>query len=340
MKRWIKEVGVIPVLLVIFTEEKPLEALKLIFTRSAFILFTYSIMVIKYIPELGRDYSHHSGVAQITGIAAQKNSLGEIVAVCGVFLLWQLLERWDGQLRHHFRAPALQLWITFAMGLWLLYQCDSKTSMLTLALGSSILCATRVGMNRNTIVTLCLTAGPVFFLLEGAFNISEPILRMLGRDPTLTNRTEIWSAISERPVNPIVGAGFLNYWDMTSVNLDGTEVALRTAHNGYLDIYLDGGTVGVVLLALMLLGTGARIARFYMERALIGAPAFAFFCMTLLANVSESVFARRSPLWVCFIIAALLSCGLVSQAVESTDHEISGSGIPEPEPIVPGCYQN
>ncbi len=109
MKRWIKEVGVIPVLLVIFTEEKPLEALKLIFTRSAFILFTYSIMVIKYIPELGRDYSHHSGVAQITGIAAQKNSLGEIVAVCGVFLLWQLLERWDGQLRHHFRAPALQL---------------------------------------------------------------------------------------------------------------------------------------------------------------------------------------------------------------------------------------
>src|SRR6185312_1541508 len=39
-KRWIKDVGAIPVLLVILTEANPIEALKAVFTRCAFVLFT------------------------------------------------------------------------------------------------------------------------------------------------------------------------------------------------------------------------------------------------------------------------------------------------------------
>lgn len=305
-KRWVKEIGSIPVLLVLLTEERPLEAVKTTFARVAFVLFSYSVLVIKYIPELGRDYSSHSGMAQITGIAAQKNSLGEVVAVCGVLLVWELATREGKRAGPFLRAPGIQLWATLAIGLWLLFECDSKTSMISLAFGSALVLIARARINRRVVVFVCLVAVPLFFLLESVFNISAPLLQMLGRNPTLTNRTEIWAAVRENPVDPFFGSGFLNYWDKYSINLSGQEIRLKTAHNGYLETYLDGGVVGLVFLAGMLLHVGAQRAKAYITGSPGASVAFAVFCMTLLANVSESLYARRTPLWSCFILFALM----------------------------------
>jgi hypothetical protein len=75
-KRWIKEIGTIPVLLVILTDDDPIEAIKVVFTRCAYVIFTFSVLTIKYIPEISRDYNRHSGLAEVQDIAQQKNSLG------------------------------------------------------------------------------------------------------------------------------------------------------------------------------------------------------------------------------------------------------------------------
>ena len=78
---------------------------------------------------------------------------------------------------------------------------------------------------------------------------------MLGRDPTLTNRTEIWAATKAHPVDPIFGCGYLNFWDMVGpIKLgESAAVELKTAHNGYLEIFLDGGYLGILFLVIMLI---------------------------------------------------------------------------------------
>jgi exopolysaccharide production protein ExoQ len=308
-KRWIKEIGAIPVLLIILTDKNPIEAIKVIFSRCAYVLFAFSVLTIKYIPELGRDYNRHSGLAEIHGIAQQKNSLGEVVMVFGLILVWQLLDLRSRKVRDYFKAPALQWLITLAMGVWLLHQCDSVTSMVCLAVGVGLLVSTKIRFleyKRPAIVWICLVAAPTFVILDNVFHISQPLLGMVGRDATLTHRTEIWAAVKSHPVDPIFGCGYLNFWDMVGpIDLETGEANIKTAHNGYLEVFLDGGYLGVFFLAIMLVNAGMNHARAFIRHHPVATVGLAFFCMMLLNNISESLFARRSPLWSAFLLTTI-----------------------------------
>ena len=88
-------------------------------------------------------------------------------------------------------------------------------------------------------------------VLAGGFGylLAEPVLRLLGRDPTLTGRTELWSLagrqIGEHPAN---GAGY-----MTFGGPDYLDAVMRlygqtlSAENVYLQMLLELGLVGAVL---------------------------------------------------------------------------------------------
>lgn len=307
-KRWTKEIGAIPVLLILITDTNPIEAIKAVFTRCAFVVFTLSVMTIKYMPEISRDYNRHSGLAEIHGICEQKNSLGEAVMVFGLVLLWQLLDSEKSRPRDYLKRPALQWIITLAMGLWLLRQCDSKTSLIGLMVGAALFLSRKIPVldKRRCIVGLCLIAAPIFFLLDNMFHISQPILNMLGRDTTLTNRTEIWAFVKAQPIDRIFGCGYLNFWDMVgTIKLGESEVDLKTAHNGYLEIFLDGGYLGILFLVIMLINAGIHHARSFVRDYPAGVFALATFCMLLLTNISESVFARRGPLWSAFLLTTI-----------------------------------
>jgi O-antigen ligase len=256
------------------------------------------------------------------GIAEQKNSLGEDVAVFGLILFWQLTEKMTGKPKDWIRAPVLQWLIAAAMGVWLLQQCDSKTSIICLSVGCVLLLTTKIRLleaNKGSVVFICLVAVPLFYIFDNLLNISGPLLEMLGRNATLTDRTEIWAAVRSHPVEPLLGIGYLNYWDvMRTIDVNGYAVELKTAHNGYLEIYLDGGYIGVLFLIIMLLSVGIRHARAFVRRRPLGELGFAFFCMALLMNVSESIFARRTPLWSAFLIVAV-AWPLFLQATENRD---------------------
>jgi O-antigen ligase len=159
---------------------------------------------------------------------------------------------------------------------------------------------------RRAIVWICLIAVPGFVLLDDVFHLSQPILNMLGRDATLTNRTEIWAAVKAQPVDRLFGCGYLNFWDMMGpIKLGPTEVELKTAHNGYLEMFLDGGYLGILFLLILLINAGIRHARSFVRNYPAGVFGLATFCMLLLANISESVFARRGPLWSTFLMITI-----------------------------------
>src|SRR6266480_5743586 len=88
-KRWFKDIGAIFIILLILTEEDPLEATKALFARCAFVWFPLSEIFAKYFPSIGREYSH-SGGTMYSGVTSQKNSLGALILVVGLVLVSEL----------------------------------------------------------------------------------------------------------------------------------------------------------------------------------------------------------------------------------------------------------
>lgn len=309
-KRWSKEVGNIFVLLVALTEEQPLQAFRAVFVRCAYLLIPLSVMFIRYFPELGRKYNIHSGEMEAVGVTFQKNSLGAMVLVCGLVLIWDWFERTQrsstrlGKIEKHLPAAFL------LMGLYLLYLCDSKTSIACLALAGCILTATRLPVLRRRISALgglFVVGILLFFALDSVFGIKEEIVRSLGRDMTFTGRTEVWKELLSLHTDPVLGVGFCSFWsDQEYQSKLPIEVAGgRSAHNGYLENYIDGGLVSIFFLGLLLVVTIVRINRQLAIGDNYAVMRFAVFVVMLIANLSESHFGKMSPLGFLFLMVAV-----------------------------------
>jgi len=344
-KRWFKDIGGIFIVLLILTEKNPLEATKALFARCAYVWFPLSEILAKYFPSIGREYGS-SGAAQYSGVTSQKNTLGSIILIAGLILVSELFQanrplrgkplkegRFIGFLNgHHFT-----ILITLAMGLWLLYLCQSRTSQICFILGTVIVLSYKIPVlkdNPRRVLFLSLIAVPIFYLGNALFGISDHLLALIGRNSSLTGRTEIWETVTKNPVNPMIGAGYMMYWDYTGgVELRFKKVGLRTGHNGYLDTYLDGGVVGLFFLAVMLLGVGTRAAREFLTRSEYGRLVLAFFIVMLLNNIAESTYGRRSLLWFAFLLFALEFRGCLASRAHGETYISEDSWIKEGEPV-------
>ncbi|WP_298820350.1 O-antigen ligase [uncultured Chloroflexus sp.] len=103
--------------------------------------------------------------------------------------------------------------------------------------------------------SLILPGGSLLFL-----NLPE-LLSLLGRDVSLTGRLPLWSALwSIGWQRPLLGYGFGAFWLDTGQEMEVDIALMRLrfgwalqAHNGYLDIWLELGLVGLLLTLIVLL---------------------------------------------------------------------------------------
>ena len=144
-----------------------------------------------------------------------------------------------------------------------------------------------------------------FFLLDRMIGFSEGIVRSLGRDMTFTGRTDVWRELLNVGTDPLFGTGFMSFWDDNSFRSKLPYWVAGSAHNGYIEIYLAGGMIGVTMLTLMLLGTSAKINRDLRSGREYSVVRFAIFAAALVANFAESNFACMTPLGFLFILAAI-----------------------------------
>jgi exopolysaccharide production protein ExoQ len=307
-KRWFKEVGNLIIVMVILTENSPWQAFTAVFVRCSYLLIPLSIVFVRYFPLLGRRYRPHSGELEVIGVADQKNSLGAMILVFSLMIIWDLLANKPPAKKGRDRVGfALRVGILI-LGIYLLNLSDSKTSMVCLALGGSILATTRIPVLKNTVrrLGLWILGLIVLFNASDAFlNLKEGFVKNLGRDMTFTNRTEIWCDITQLNTDPLVGTGYWSFWSDRSYLSKLPDWIPHSAHNGYLEIYIDGGYVGVSLLVILLGVTALRINR---EMAVGGTYAFvryASFVVAIVANFFESNFARMTPIGFLFILTAI-----------------------------------
>lgn len=307
-KRWFKETGNIIVLLVVLTEADPLQAFRAVFVRCAYVLIPLSVIFLRYFPDLGRRYNSHSGEMEAIGVTFQKNSLGGMVLVCSLIVIWDWFEKlWHGTAsrgRFDRIIPAGIL----VLAMYLLYQCDSKTSIACIALGSGILASTRLPFLRRRIGALggCALAGIIaFVVLDAVLGIKEWIIQSLGRDMTFTGRTDVWAALLNLNTDPVLGTGFLSFWDDKYYQSKLPDWVAYSAHNGYVEIYIAGGYVGILMLSIMLIATGFRINSSLKWDGDYAVVRFAVFAITLIANFFESNFACMTPLGFLFLLVAI-----------------------------------
>lgn len=234
----------------------------------------------------------------------QKNDLGGMMAKGVIAALGALAVR-PG--RWWLWAPTLLLCLAL-VGL-----STSKTALLvsvgSLGLFGWIALYRAVALLRPVLVAALLAAAGGLALALAMF--PEEMLGLIGKDPTFTGRTDIWSAlrlaIGERvwlgygygafwndPLGPSYTARTLLQWDVPS------------AHNGWVEIWLHAG-VGLVVLfglhLLMVLGAcGRGLARGGAEIYWMALFTMAFVGFSL----SESAILQQNDLtWVMFVAGSV-----------------------------------
>jgi exopolysaccharide production protein ExoQ len=136
LRRLFKDFGAVAVALLFLTEVDPGAAIRTIYVRLSFILFPFSVLLYKYFPELGRTYSK-GGTPLFAGVCTFKNTLGQMLLVFILILVWDLLGLWKQEKSGVRKRQLLIHCGCILMGVLMLLEANSATSLLCLLLGFS-----------------------------------------------------------------------------------------------------------------------------------------------------------------------------------------------------------
>ena len=166
-------------------------------------------------------------------------------------------------------------------------------------------------------------------LLAGvvAWNSQSAILSALGRDASLTGRLPLWHMVKLEILDrPALGSGYASFW--TTPQADRFRDTLGwdapNAHDGFLDMALGLGFVGLTIFAIGVisnLGRGVLAAR--LDRGIENEWPLFFLIFCLLYNLTEStLFTGNSVFWLLYSANAYwLVEGLPArQSLEKTEH--------------------
>lgn len=209
------------------------------------ILIVLSLVVALLAPSYGIDVD--SRAIAWRGVFSNKNSLGRVAAI-ELLLCAFLTVRSSGNRRIFWIAGSL-------LSLSVLVNSDSQTSLLALLVGLAAVWVVRV-RHWTPVVAARVAAALLgaYFLLSNLVPAVGPILAgYVSRDPTLTGRTTLWSLSNEfADQKPVTGWGFGTVWQTDggvgqTISRSLTFVP-GSAHNGLIDLRLQLGAIGVVLL--------------------------------------------------------------------------------------------
>ena len=255
---------------------------------------------------LGTSVDARDGVPGWFGAFGQKNELGITMALSAiVFLLWRRV-----QPRHGWVA------ITGIIGsLTLVVLSQSVTAIIAAAVLLLILPALQWTMRRGVrwivsglILLAAFGTGLVLYAIDHFAEVTE----MFGRNVTLTGRLPLWifsAAIALQ--RPWFGHGYNAFWmqDEAAIKIQhAVHWMAPHAHNGFLELWLEIGLVGLGIFAA---GCGYyfwRSLRFLLND---GRPEaawpFLFLVFTFIVNLTGVTFLYRNSIWMVLYAAVASS---------------------------------
>lgn len=335
-KRWNKAIGDLVMVLIVWTDPHPINALKRLLTRTSYILIPLSILLIKYYPALGRTYGRWFGEVHYTGVTTNKNSLGAICLLFGIATVWRLLDLLSQRRSQQRTRQLIVSAIVLAMICWLFSIVDSMTSLACFLLAICLLLVTHLrAVERNLLLVHALVLIAVLIPSLVVFlGMGQGSLQGVGRDTTLTDRTLMWSMVVDLTPNRWLGTGYESFW--LGSRLDAMTRVFgwvpNEAHNGYLEIFINLGWAGVAGLAVVLLHGYRRVMLAWKRHLPASALMLAYFTVGVIYNFTEAGFFRMmAPVWMFFLLAITgIPRPIHVPAELSTEPIASQDGISEP----------
>ncbi|PJI92676.1 O-antigen ligase [Yoonia maricola] len=239
------------------------------------------------------------------GLFGHKNDFGRVLALL-IAILFLGFMFGKGQ-------KILRLLIIPAAGLVLLMIVRTSSSQAVL-LGAAVplIMAVFLGMRSmsapaRSLVLIVALPFAVIGLLSAQL-IFEYLLNLLGRDATLTGRTIIWEGvIIALGGNVVAGGGYGAGWQYVGPQLTAlTGFDVGHAHNGFLDLAVDIGAVGLGMTLVFIIWVGILSFRSLMRgyHPELSAVALMVVVFSLIGNVAGSFLLQHNSIfWVLIVVA-------------------------------------
>jgi O-antigen ligase len=239
------------------------------------------------------------------GVFSHKNTLGGFAMLLAFILFIRYLE---GK-----RRVSSLVGIAILSAVVIFSQ--SRTSLAYLLLASIAFPLVRSFQKNPSRRTRVVLAGALIFGVLATLTIFhwEDLVFSIGRDPTLTGRTELWALsliwIREKP---ILGSGLEAFWGSyygpaADFRIASGWLEAPHAHNAYLNLWLDLGLVGVVLaIGSLATNLGKAIKLLKETDGTVGMWPIVFFGITLAFSLTGGAFLARNDLnWILYISTAM-----------------------------------
>jgi len=245
------------------------------------------------------------------GIYTQRNGLGSMMAVSVLlFLLWARIQpetRWIS-------------WGFAATSFALIVLSGSMTSLIVFVVILMAFPGIRFLRNSQRPGTAILLSVAVVLVLVWWGGTSwDATAEAMGRDASLTGRTELWGASVLIGLDkPLLGFGYNAFWLGTegqSADVwNAVGWAAPSAHNGLLEIWLDLGLVGVAITVFSIASCSRKAYR--LARGTRGweyAWPLLFLVVLGVLNLTESAFFEGNSIyWFLYMVIALNLSQLLS----------------------------
>jgi exopolysaccharide production protein ExoQ len=266
------------------------------------VLIVASFVVCLAVPSIGIMTELFPGAWR--GLWMEKNALGGLMALGFCLLSAAAL----------LNPQRARLWWPFAgLALVLVLMSTSKTSLASLMVGVAALAFVQIARRGPAAGAAITWTGVTGVVLLGGFVLvaSDVFFALLGKDATLTGRTEIWSAAMRQiEQRPWTGYGYAAVWDNKSgwgpfvwITKDAGFQA-HHAHNSWIEQWLGIGLIGLAAWGLFYLQTLtlAIIAVFRERGALL---VFPFLIVYTLVSLTESIAVVYNDFrWALFVAFA------------------------------------
>ncbi|MBX2864567.1 MAG: O-antigen ligase family protein [Leptolyngbyaceae cyanobacterium MAG.088] len=282
------------------------EQLRLFGITFALVLI-FSWFFILFFPHYGIMAAVHSGAWR--GIFIHKNNFGQTMVVAStVFLVLANTQK-----------PRWLYWLGFGLTLISIILSASSGALINFTIVTSLLIGSRFFCLPKKRFILFLVA---FILISCSLSLWLPeifatTLGAVGKDTTLTGRTDLWPyAIDKIVERPWLGYGYNGFWN----GLDGESAyiiravrwAAPNAHNGFLDLWLQLGFIGLFIFVAILWETFfkavllMRITQSWEQTWIL-----VFLVFLIISNLTESLLMSRNHFSSIVLISIVFSESLI-----------------------------
>ncbi|MEG4214214.1 O-antigen ligase family protein [Microcoleus sp. Pol14C6] len=250
------------------------------------------------------------GAGDFVGLTQSKNSLGGVLALCTAF--WYL---------HYSQGAKTQKerWIALGMMFFSFYLVRANKSgaalVITLILiiaVSSLNFLKKLSFQWAFTAIICFLVVSIIMTVFVVDNLEDIIVGGLGKDLTLTGRTEFWpqlmAAVNQRPW---FGYGYDGFFQQDKLGAGTPAYFIYTPsgfqpenpHNGGIGILLAFGWPGLILMMTSLLLNLAYAVRYLSRSTLEGAGIpICFLVSIIMSNITEGYIIDIGNPWLSYVM--------------------------------------